>query len=143
MVQAGQTELRSAGPYAATTPPGTTQCKLIKFEKSFAATVEPIVLGSIDRNSKMHDSSLMAKMDTDTDDAHVPVTFWIENINRIEFKVLDLLLMPGSTSLSISYPAYRTFSGVVLSTHLHDACTFTPLIFLVLTACSRALLLCI
>jgi hypothetical protein len=90
MVQAGQTELHTAGPHAVAIIPGTTQCKLIKFEKSFAATVEPIVLGSIDRNSKMHDSSLMAKMDTDTDDAHVPVTFWIENINRIEFKVLGL-----------------------------------------------------
>jgi hypothetical protein len=86
LVQAGHTKLHSTGPHRSLTP-GTTQCKVVTFEKPFAAEVTPIILGGVDRNGTMHEQGLMAKMASDGDNTHVPLTYWIENVNRIEFKV--------------------------------------------------------
>jgi hypothetical protein len=81
-VMAGHAELRKAG---GKTGWSNTQCKLIKFKKPFSPIEKPMIVGSIDRvaKSQIH---LPSRMRTDSDGNHAPLSYWIENVNNIEFK---------------------------------------------------------
>jgi hypothetical protein len=81
-VMAGHTELREAGGKAGWS---RSHCKVIKFTKPFSLIEKPMVIGSIDRvaTSQIH---LPSRMRTDSDGNHAPLSYWIENVNNVEFK---------------------------------------------------------